>query len=277
MTVLPKKDTIQNMQQKTDINSLATLLKIEIQGDGAELFDYSLPSPYIYSRTNAQHYTIEYLIDGVFWTAKSSAFLNDILLRFNLSMHIELIKTSIISKLNQDTISLKEFSSSSTLKSLSRITFQVRANKYEDSVFWGLKLFVEHYIKKSHFIAYDTLFDFAQTHYYDHVKDRSTLKAKCRSIWNWYYERDFQPSVYQRKYTDKELKMSRQDHIKKVNENRKNATYKKVVNAITGLMSDEYRKKNGAWHISSIAKDLKINRKTVSKYIKEYAKQNNMI
>ena len=264
------------MQQKTDIETLSTLLRLQVKGDGSELFDYSLPLPSTYKRANSQHYAIEYLINGVFWTAKSAKFLNDVLLRFNLSMQIERIDVSIVAK-KKDTISLKEFSSSSTLKSLSRITFQVRANKYEDSVFWGLKLFVEHYIKKSHFIAYDTLFDFAQTHYYDHVKDRSTLKAKCRSIWNWYYERDFQPSVYQRKYTDKELKMSRQDHIKKVNENRKNATYKKVVNAITGLMSDEYRKKNGAWHISSIAKDLKINRKTVSKYIKEYAKQNNMI
>jgi len=190
-------------------------------------------------------------------------------------MKIELIKVLIVAKQNQDTISLREFSSSSTLLSLSKTTFQVRANKYEDSVFWGLKLFVEHYIKESHFIAYDTLFNYAYTHYHDHVKDFSTLKSKCKSIWNWYYDRDFKQSEYQKKYTDKELKMSRQDHIKKVNINRKNETYKKVINTITGLYADDYKKKSGAWHIGNIAKDLQMTRQTVSKYIKEFETNKN--
>ena len=270
MTIIDKNDTIQIMKKQTDIKALSTLLKLSIMGDGAELFDYSLPLPDAYKRVSEQRYAIEYVIDGVFWTKQSAKFLNDILLRFNLSMQIERIDVSIVAK-KKDTITLKEFSSSSNLKSLSRTTFQVRAHKYEDSVFWGLKLFVEHYIKESDFIAYDTLFNYAYTHYYDYVKDYSTLKAKCRSIWNWYYDRDFKSDTYIRKCTDEELKMSRKDHIKRVHINRVNATYKRVVNAITGLFSEEkYKKKNGNWHISNIAKDLNIHRETVSKYIKKY-------
>ena len=264
-----KSDTIRTMKKQPDIKALSTLLKLQIRGDGTELFDYSLPLTGSYQRASEQRYTLEYLIDGVFWTKQSAKFLNDVLLRFNLSMQIERIDVSIVAK-KKETISLKEFSSSSNLKSLSRTTFQIRANKHEDSVFWGLKLFVEHYIKESDFIAYDTLFNYAYTHYYDHVKDYSTLKAKCLSIWNWYYDRDFKSDAYIRKYTDEELKMSRQEHMKKVNEKRKDEAYKKVVNAITGLMSKDYKKKSGAWHISNIAKDLNIDRRTVSKYIKKY-------
>jgi len=263
------------MKKRTNIKALSTLLKLHIIGDGAEIFEYNLPHPHLYERTTSKRYILNYLIDGVFWTAKSSKFLNDILLRFNISMQIELIEVITVVKKN-DTISLKNFSSSSNLKSLSKTVFQIRTDKYDDSVFWGLKLFVEHYLKKSNFIAYDTLFNYAYTHYHDHVKDFSTLKSKCRSIWNWYAKRDFKPSIYQRKFTDEELQMSRQDHIKKVNEKRKDETYRKVVNAITGLFAEEkYKKKSGAWHLGNIAKDLNISRQTVSKYIKKFKAQKN--
>jgi len=262
------------MKHQTNIKDLSTLLKLDIKGDGIEMLEYSLPVPSSYIRSSKNNYQIEYLIDGVFWTSKNATFLNDVLLRFNISMQISKIEVKTVYNDYNDVISLKEFSSSSTLKSLSRTTFQVRANKHDDSVFWGLKLFVEHYIKESNFIAYDTLFNYAYTHYYDHVKDYSTLKAKCRSVWNYYNERDFKPDAYIRKYTDEELKMSRQDHMKKVNENRKDVAYRKVVNAITGLLGIEaYKKKNGTWHIGNIAKDLKLTRQTVSKYIKEFEEQ----
>jgi len=49
---------------------------------------------------------------------------------------------------------------------------------------------------------------------------------------------------------------------------------RKVLNAITGLMSEMYKKKSGAWHIGQIAKDTNLHRNTVSKYIKEYEELN---
>jgi len=249
-----------------ELSKLATLLTIDILGDGLELLEY-LPQPHKYTRSSTKNYTLEYILAGVFWTARSSKYLNDMLLRLNLSMKITGIKYKTVQSTKND----YELSLFQNLKSIKREVFIPRANKYEDSVFWGLKLYMEHYVSKDGFVAYGTLFNYAYTHYHDHVKDYSTLKAKCRSVWNYYNNKNWVTDKYIRKFTDEELKMSRQDHIKKVHEKRVNETYKKVVNAITGLFADEkYKKKNGTWHIENIAKDLKLNRRTVSKYVKEF-------
>jgi len=257
--------------KKYDINisNLATLLTINIQGDGSELLEY-LPHPHKYHRHSLQAYQLQYLLNGVFWTAKSSKYLNDMLLRLNISMDIKSIEYKTVTSAGDD-YKLNLFQN---LKSLTREVFIPRANKHEDSVFWGLKLFMEHYVSKDGFVAYSTLFEYAHTHYHDHIKDHSTLKAKCRSIWNWYNERDWKTnksSRTQKEYLE-ETKMSRQDHIRKVNEQRKSDTYKKIVNTITGMFGDEYRKESTStgWNISKLAKELRLSRTTVTKYIKEY-------
>ena len=45
---------------------------------------------------------------------------------------------------------------------------------------------------------------------------------------------------------------------------------KTVLNAITGLFADEYKKKSGSWHIGKISKVTGVSRNVVAKYIKEY-------
>jgi len=249
-----------------DLAKLSTKLTLTINSDGAELFEYNLPLPYSYYRTTNERYTIDYILTGVFWSKKSETFLNDVLLRFNLSMNIVNVQTKVIKKSDAE-VELKQFKN---LKSIRRKAFNANAEKYDDSVFWGLKLFVEHYIKTSNFIAYDTLFNFAKTHYYDRVKDFSTLKAKCRSIWNYYNDRDFKSDRYERKLTDEELQMTRSENARKVHKIRNEATYKNVVNVMTGQYAEQYMKKNGAWHIGKISKVLNMHRETVSKYIKQY-------
>jgi len=250
-----------------DISNLATLLTLNIHGDGSELLEY-LPQPHSYHRQNLQTYQLQYQLSGVFWTTKSSKYLNDMLLRLNLSMNIRHIEYKTVASAGDD-YHLNLFQK---LKSLTREVFIPRTNKHEDSVFWGLKLFMEHYVSKDGFVAYSTLFEYAHTHYHDHVKDHSTLKAKCRSIWNYYEAKNWEADKYIRKYTDEELKMSRQDHIKKVHKNRSDDTYKKIVNTVTGMFADEYRKESTStgWNISKLAKELRLSRTTVTKYIKEY-------
>jgi len=44
---------------------------------------------------------------------------------------------------------------------------------------------------------------------------------------------------------------------------------RKVINAVTGLMSETYKKKNGSWHIGKIAEETNLTRQTVSKHLKE--------
>ena len=47
-----------------------TKISITIQGDGSEIFEYSLPLPHNYTR-NGDIYTIEYAINGFFCFVKS--------------------------------------------------------------------------------------------------------------------------------------------------------------------------------------------------------------
>jgi Fic family protein len=60
---------------------------------------------------------------------------------------------------------------------------------------------------------------------------------------------------------------NRLEHIKKVHQTRTEKTKLKVLNATTGLMQNEYKKKNGTWNITKIAKELKMSINTVKKYI----------
>ena len=64
--------------------------------------------------------------------------------------------------------------------------------------------------------------------------------------------------------------MTRSEHIKNVKRKEAEANRAKVINAMTGLMSSEYKKKNGKWHIKKICEATNLTHNTVSKYVKEY-------
>ena len=58
----------------------------------------------------------------------------------------------------------------------------------DDNTFWELKLWIEYSIKnnggESNYVEFTLLLDHALEFY--EWKDKSTAKAKCRNIWNWY-------------------------------------------------------------------------------------------
>ena len=55
---------------------------------------------------------------------------------------------------------------------------------------------------------------------------------------------------------EKDLIMAtRAEHAKKIAQKKANETKKKVLNITTGMFKDEYKKPNGSWNISKIAKD----------------------
>ena len=244
-------------------------MTITIQGDGSEIFDYSLPLPHNYFR-NGNIYTIEYIINGYFHTTKSIAYLNDIIARFTLSM--EVLDTKISSS-DDEGIELASFQG---LKSI------VRHKDYEaidiglDNIFYAIKYYTEDLIRESgegNPIAYSLVESFAFARFIDRAKDKSTLKAKCRSIWNWYNDRHWTiPKRCKRtlKQYLEDTKMTRTENMKKINAKRAEDNYKKVVNILTGLFNDEYKKKSGAWHIGKIASAVNLTEKTVSKYIKKF-------
>jgi len=256
-------------------------LYFHIIGNGAEWIDYKLPIPSLHKQIN-NGYFIGWAIDGYFATPKGQEFLNDIIARFLLSFeHIERLPfkpqekdfNSNTARIYAKVYKLREFSKQ--LKSLpTRKHIPKRADNFEDFTFWAIKLYAEDMIRATGFIVYDSLESWALSQFVD--KERSTIRAKCRSIWNWYNERDFDiPSKKtHRKLKDylEETMATRKEQAIRMGKEKKEKNRRKVINLITGLYADDYKKKNGKWHYIKIAEATGLSRYTVSTIIKELEK-----
>lgn len=238
-----------------------------------EWIDHGLPTPTYHEIIN-RGYILAYALDGFFGTQNGSEYLNDIIARFLVTF-----KDSKPSRIKEKPLidargiyypkiyKLKELQA---LKSLSNKTLpRANADNFDDFTFWAIKFYCEDLIRSQGMATAEQLISFAESNFED--KERSTLKAKCRSVWNWYEKRDWKLSEgYQRKTKDdKELKLTRQERALSNAAAKAEKAKTKVINAITGLMAEVYKKKNGSWHISRISEDLKMDRKTVTKYVKE--------
>ena len=96
-------------------------------------------------------------------------------------------------------------------------------------------------------------------------KEPSTLRAKCRSIFNWYQERDFELSESRSKtgLTLEEYNMTakHQQHLNNVAEAKRNRTQEKIVGAVAQL-----RFAGKKINIANVQKLTKISRPTLTKY-----------
>ncbi len=228
-----------------------------IQGDGSEIFEYSLPTPDNYQRYGTT-YTLDFLINGFFHTNKGIAMLNDVLARFTLSMDVKSINTSYVSKNVYGGYRLESFRG---LKSIASSKDYEKVDIGQDNIFWSIKLYTEALIKEygeGNLIAYSLIESFAFSRFIDRAKDKSTLKAKCRSIWNWYDEREWTIP------TRKGLGMSRSENAIKQSENKAKKTRATIKKAIAGL---EFMQEKV--NIANVARDAKVSRNTAKKYLIE--------
>jgi len=242
-----------------------TKLSITIQGDGQEIFDCSLPHPLKYIR-NGDIYKLEYALKGFFSTKSSYEYLNDIIARFTLSMKV--ISTNISSTEDKGI----EISCFQGLKSIQRAKNYESVDIGQDNVFWSIKLYTEDLIRQSgegNIIAYSLLESFAFSKFVDRTRDKSTLKAKCRSIWNWYNERDWTISKRKRKLTDEELSMSRAEGAKRAHIKLAADTKAKIQKAIAGL---EFMQEK--INIANVSRDAGVSRNTAKKYLIELGFRN---
>ena len=218
------------------------------------------------------------MIDGHFGTKLGYAYLNDIIARFSLTLDVkERLRHPPEDKDKQhDYIyRLKAFQNlkSMTKKFVPRL--QGMDNK-DDNTFWELKLWIEYSIQNNggegHFVAFELLLEHALEFY--EFKDTSTGKAKCRNIWNWYDKRGWTYHVLKRtsSKTEEEILMTRQERARSNAKAKAEKARKAVINAVTGLYADEYKKVNGSWHIGKIASATGIHREAVSKYLKQWEK-----
>jgi hypothetical protein len=248
-----------------------TFIVFHAKSDITSHFGNELPYPNKhYALNNGMKYI--YLLEGYFDTQKNIDYLNDIIARINISFNNNLsyqkhYKTSY----NTNPHKLKEFQE---LKSLAN-TILAKSIKFDgtrDYVFMNLKMYAEFCIKERGIVVYDDLLKYGQIHFIDDVKDYSTLKAKCRSITNWYIDRDYKLSLYYERKTknDEELEMTRKENALKMGRTKEEEMRKKIQHFLTGMFIDDYKhKRSGKWNSAKIAKDMGISRTTVNKHLKE--------
>lgn len=207
--------------------------------------------PCYYDRTG-DIYTLAYVINGYFGTAKGTAYLNDVLARFALSMDVFSTKVSRTNK--QNGCELTRFDG---LKSIAKFRYRETVEAGQDNVFWAIKLYTEHLIKAhGGVVPYQIVESYAFENFIDRAKDKSTLRAKCRSIWNWYDERCWN--------IKKRNTMSRSEGAKKAHTKLAEDTKKKVQKAIAGLSFMQEK-----INIANVSRDAKVSRDTAKKYLIE--------
>ena len=241
---------------------------------GDEFLEYNLPAPNYLLHTQRGVF-IGWLINGYPGTNKSREYFNDIIARFiiaykeykpeRLPYRPELTREAIIDI--KHTHELKEFQNLPSLYWANKKNIWTHESVGTiDQIFWAIKLYTEELIKEfgeGTPIPYEMLEDYAFRNFFDR-KDRSTLKAKCRNIWNWYNDREW--TIPKRK----EWKMTRSERA------RENAKLKKQrARAIllgfiqNNLLADEYKKADGTWNVTKLSKATKLDPKTIRKHLKE--------
>ncbi len=260
------------MEKNHALEYFTLLLKGE---DLLGILDENLPTPNKIQlmRGLVPKFAIMYHIAGYTGTKKSRAFFNDIVARFCLTLPVqERLPYELDTEYQTERVyHLKEFQNLKSLKThFGAINYTPKNN---DLIFWSLKVYVEQSIVELNgFVPYQRVEIWAFGMFEAKAKDGSTLRAKCRSVWDWYEKRDWRLSLFARKKKSKEEVMAtRLEHIAKVNAEREENTRKKIINTCSGMFADEYRKKSGAWNSVLLAKELNLDPRTVRKYLKDMA------
>lgn len=256
-------------EKKKNINN--TCLKIVFNDDIGDDFGNTLPYP-------SKHYiaaglwSYTWILDGFFGTNKALEFLNDIKARFLITYPHEIDEIRHFNTKEESRVRLKHFQGLAS-KARAIIKTTARYDGKDDFIFWCLKLEAENLIEQTGQVRYDWLLDFALLNFGEtstkKCKDSSTLKSKCRSITNYYIERNFELDKYQRKTkTDKEWILTRTENMKRIKTEEAEKNRKALQNFLSGMFANDYKKKNGKWNVAKISKALNMSRPTVAKHLK---------
>ena len=100
-------------------------------------------------------------------------------------------------------------------------------------------------------------------------KGISTAKAKAKNIARWVHENYMEKKRKRKTKTEEELKMTRKERALSNAKQKYEKAHKAIISLVTGMFANDYKKKNGDWNISKIAKDAKVDRKTVYKHLRD--------
>lgn len=245
-------------------------LYFRCRGDGEELATAGLPTPHYYKRNTAEAYSIAYKLDGYFHTKKSKEFLNDMIARLSLTLPIErryYIIPSESEAVNNPAYKLQEFQNCESIKVDIYTRKEAKANKYEDRVFWSLKYEAERRIRAFGSLDLEMFLDYA-FNVFDvkvDVKDGSTLRAKCRSIFEWYESRNWKVGRVRKIRKKGEITMEMTEQRRKVNAIKKAKTNAKFLGAI-----DVLNIKGVKLTAKAISQEACIGIRTAERYYREY-------
>ena len=245
-----------------------------IQGNGTEWIDADLPTPNWF-RKFKHSYLIGWLIDGYFATKKGQEYLNDIIARIIFTLPVkERLKYRPNNPLQINRIyKLKEFQALKSLPNKFKgYEYAIKPEKGHDRVFWAIKWKTEQIIEEQgegRPVVFDLLHSWAAAHFIDDVKDKSTLKAKCRSVWEWYYDRDWTIP------TRREFLMTRSERARANAKKREMETKSRIYDFLSTFEALECKKKNGKWNATKIAKKLGMKPHTVLKHLKDITGEKN--
>ena len=240
-----------------------------MNGNGTEWIDENLPIPNFIKYSN-KGYDLAWHINGYFGTKKGIEYLNDIIGRVLITFK-EYSPKRLIWKPDLKTADhyypkIYKLKQLQNLKSIpGRKKTPSRADSFADHTFWAIKLYTEDRIRdfgEGNIVAYELIEDWAINQFIN--KEQSTIRAKCRSIWNWYNNKNWELPKNERKF-----EMTRTERAKANAQKIKEKAKRKIINTTSGLMAKEYKKANGKWNISKIANELKMSRNTVTKHLKE--------
>jgi len=240
---------------------------------GDEFIEYNLPLPSYLLHTQRGVF-IGWLINGYPGTKQAREYFNDIIARYIIA-HKKHKPERLPYKPNLERDAIKNLNNTHKLKEFQNLPSLYWANKKKiwtadsigtiDQVFWAIKIYTEELIKKfgeGTGVPYELIQDYAFNNFFDR-KDKSTLRAKCRNIWNWYNKRNW--TIPKRR----EWKMTRSERALTNAKNIKEKKRRQILNAVTGIMKDEYIKSDRTWNIYKLTKDLGMSDNTVRKHIKE--------
>lgn len=246
-----------------------------LNAKGNEFLEYNLPAPNYLLHSNLGVF-IGWLIKGYPGTKEAREYFNDIIARFLIGFK-EYKPERLPYRPNLTREAFTHLKQAYDLKLFQNLPSLYWANKKNiwtatdsiekiDQTFWAIKVYTEELIKEFGEgipVPYELLEDFAIRNFYDR-KDKSTLKAKCRSIWNWYDNRNW--TIPKRK----EWQMTRSERAKENAKLKKQRARAVLLGFIqNNLLADEYKKTDGTWNIKELSKAIGLHRNTISKHLKE--------
>lgn len=202
-------------------------------------------------------FIVVYLLKGDFTTLKSSRYYSDAINRFLLTFDAEyndILPNRVFDAGCSKSYDLKEITKE--LKSLkARFKTSLFADKFEDEAFWTMKIYVEDSLRKGGMISQRELEVFLINEFGQ--KERSTLKAKAKAVYNWYAKRNFKPTM-------RIHKMSRAENAKKIAEKKAERMKASIIGVV-----ESFKFLNEKITAKNIAEYLKCSRTTATKYLKE--------